>query len=348
MDRAWIWDTGLAAFSSWQGVSQLPARLMGSLHGDPWKVVGISALILLALTGLAAIWLVRAAMKRGQAAVAAARAQAREEADRNLGEVQQRFHKAVSANVNGLLVVDMDGNIIMANPALEHMFGYGEGELLGQQLETLLPERARLQHLAERTVYLREPTARAMGSGRDLRGRRKDGSVFPVEVSLSPFTANGKQYVDAIVADISQRKRIEKMHQKNEARLQLLWETSPNGLLVVDDKGRIQMVNPALERMFGYAPDELRNQLVECLIAEDLRFLHTKNRMHYMQEPRVRPMGAGLNLQGRRKDGSTFPIEVSLASFTEDGQRLAQATVIDMSGWKIHSRIAGAQSSAIT
>ncbi|MGA7181305.1 MAG: hypothetical protein WBX11_17205, partial [Thiobacillaceae bacterium] len=61
------------------------------------------------------------------------------------------------------------------------------------------------------------------------------------------------------------------------------------------------------------------------------------HRMHYVQDPAVRSMGAGLNLQGQRKNGSTFPIEVSLASFTEEGQVYAQATVVDMTGWKFHS-----------
>jgi protein-histidine pros-kinase len=203
-------------------------------------------------------------------------------------------------------------------------------------LETLLPETER-----------RAPVAKAMGTGRDLYGRRKDGSVIPLEISLSPFTDNGKQYVDAIIADISERKRSELLHKKSEIRFQLLWQTSPNGLVVVDDEGRIRMANPTIERMFGYAPGELINQPLECLVPEASRYRHTQHRMHYLHDPSVRSMGAGLDLNGRRKNGSTFPIEVSLASFTEEGQVFAQATVVDMTGWKLHSGLVASQPKSV-
>jgi PAS domain S-box-containing protein len=346
-DGLWTWSTvyplkvedsrGMTDVPYWLVISHLPHNYLAIVRDDAWKTVGMSALVLLVLSGVASVWLALALTGRKQAAVETARAQAKAEAAKHLYEMQERFHLAVKANINGVLVVDTEGHIVMANPALERMFGYDSGDLLGQPLETLVPEPSRLRHIRDREAYTRTPEARAMGTGRDLHGRRKDGSVFPVEISLSPFTDNGKQYVDAIVADISERKQSDLLHRKSEARLQLLWQTSPNGLLVVDAKGRIQMANPTLERMFGYAPGELLNQPVERLVPEDSRYRHTQQRMHYLQEPSVRSMGAGLNLQGQRKNGSTFPIEVSLASFTEEGQVLAQATVVDMTGWKIHA-----------
>ena len=143
----------------------------------------------------------------------------------------------------------------MANPALEGMFGYDKSELIGQPTESLLPETERHQHIEDRAAYMRAPSPKAMGTGRDLHGRRKDGSEFPVEISLSPFTDKGKQYVDAIVADISERARSELLHKKSEIRLQTLWQTSPNGLVIVDAKGRIQMANPALEPCSDTSPE---------------------------------------------------------------------------------------------
>jgi PAS domain S-box-containing protein len=346
-DGLWTWSTvyplkvedsrSMADVPHWLVISHLPHNFLAMVRDDAWKTVSVSTLVLLALSGFASAWLALALTGRKQAAVEAARAQAKAEAAKHVIEMQERFHLAVKANVNGVLVMDMDGRIVMANPALERMFGYDKGELLGQPLETLLPEPGRLLHIRDREAYMRAPVARAMGTGRELHGRRKDGSVFPVEISLSPFTDNGKQYVDAIVADISERKQRELLLEKSEARLQLLWQTSPNGLVVVDAKGRIEMANPTLERMFGYESGELLKQPVECLVPQAIRFSHTQQRMHYVQDPSVRSMGAGLNLQGQRKNGSTFPIEVSLASFTEEGQVFAQATVVDMTGWKFHS-----------
>jgi PAS domain S-box-containing protein len=343
----WTWTTvyplntkdsaGMADIPYWLAVSHLPANFLATLRNNTWTTIGIATFVLLALSALASAWLALALTGRKRAAIEAARAQARAEAAQRLYEAQERYAAAVKANVNGVLVADMEGVITMANPALERMFGYAKGELIGQSLEILLPESERQRHVIDRTAYMRAPAARAMGSGRDLNGRRKDGCEFPVEISLSPFSDQGKQYVDAIVADISERKRNELLRKKNEARLQLLWQTSPNGLLVVDADGRIQMANPALERMFGYESGELLNRPVESLVPEKLRHQHVQHRAHYLDGPSVRPMGAGLNLEGQRRDGSCFPIEVSLASFTEDGKTFAQATVVDMTGWRINS-----------
>jgi PAS domain S-box-containing protein len=344
-DGLWTWSTvyplkvddsrGMARVPYWLVISHLPQNYLAIVRDDAWKAVGISALILLFVSGFGAAWLALALTGRKQAAIQAARAQAKVEAAKHVIQMQERFHLAVKANINGVLMADIEGRIIMANSALERMFCYEHGELLGQPLETLLPEPVRLQHVRDRGAYMHAPDARAMGTGRDLNGRRKDGSVFPVEISLSPFTDNGKQYVDAIVADISARKQSELLHQKSEARLQLLWQTSPNGLVVVDANGRIQMANPTLERMFGYEPGELSDVSVENLVPEARRYRHTEERMHYLRTPSVRSMGPGLKLEGQRKKGSRFPIEVGLASFTEEGQVFVQATVVDMTGWKI-------------
>jgi PAS domain S-box-containing protein len=349
-DGLWTWSTvyplkvgdrrEIPNIPYWLVVSHLPASQLAPVHEAAWKTVSIPTLVLVAISGLLAAWLALALTGRKQAAVEAARAHAREEAAKRVSEARKRFETAVKANVNGVLAVDADGRILMANPALERMFGYDKGELIGRPVETLVPEAESHHHAGKREAYQRAPVARAMGIGRDLHGRRKDGSAFPVEISLSPFTENGKQYVDALVADISERKQTEVLLRKKEARLELLWQTNPNGLLVVDAEGRIQMANPALERMFGYAPGELLNRAVESLVPEPIIERHGEFRMQYLRNPSTRAMGAGLDLRGRRRDGSTFPIEVSLATFTEDSQVFVQATIVDMTGWRIGKSLA--------
>jgi PAS domain S-box-containing protein len=343
-DGLWTWSTvyplkveesrDIEDVPYWLVISHLPDNQLVLVRERAWQTVGVMTLILLAVFGLLATWLALALTGRTRAKVEAARAHATAEAAKRLYEAQERFNMAVKANINGVLVGDREGRIVMANPALERMFGYGKGELIGQPLETLLPEPERSRHVKDREAYMRTPVARAMGTGRDLQGRRRDGSVFPVEISLSPFTADGKQFVDAVVADISERKHNELRLKKSEARLQMLVQTNPNGLLVVNAEGRIQMVNPALERMFGYSPGELIDQPVECLVPDASQGGHMELRTQFQQNPSTRPMGAGLDLHGRRKDGSTFPIEVSLASFTEDNRVFVQATVIEMTGSK--------------
>jgi PAS domain S-box-containing protein len=171
-----------------------------------------------------------------------------------------------------------------------------------------------------------------MSFGRELNGHRKDGSEFPVEISLTPFSENGEHFVDAFVADLSQHKRIDALQRQSEAHLTLLMQTNPNGLLVLDETGRIKMTNHALDTMFGYTAGELLDQPVETLVLVASRSDYIRLHEEYLEHPVIRTMGAGLDLSGCRKNGGTFSIEVSLASFEEDGRKIVQATVVDHSG----------------
>lgn len=109
----------------------------------------------------------------------------------------------------GLIVVDSDGRILLHNPRLNAMFGFSEGELIGSMVETLLPDAVRGKHAAHRDAYHKRPVQRSMGIGMDLWARRKDGSVFPVEVSLNHFTVEGQRYVMGLITDITLRHQAE-------------------------------------------------------------------------------------------------------------------------------------------
>jgi len=337
----WTWSTvyplkdidsrDIVDIPNWLVVSHLPVSQMAQIRQGAWQSVGINTLILLALFGLLAAWLVRAISSRTRARVETAEALVKAAEANRLAAAQNRFRLVVEANTNGLLVVDRTGRIVLSNPALERMFGYGAGEMLGQPLSLLLPENVKAGHGDKFTQFMDAPLARPMGSGRELYGRRKDGSEFPVEISLSPFTEDGENYVDAFVADISRRKQIEALQRQTETRLRLLLETNPNGLLLVDDAGRIQMTNPALDRMFGYAPGELLDMPLEILVPADIQMNHVKLRAQYLEHPVIRTMGAGRVLHGRHKNAGNFPIQVSLASFEESGRTFVQATVVDLS-----------------
>ncbi|MBK8500420.1 MAG: PAS domain S-box protein [Flavobacteriales bacterium] len=109
----------------------------------------------------------------------------------------------------GLVVVDPGGIILMNNPRLGEMFGYAPDDLVGERIEILLPQSARSRHVQHRTAYDRKPVQRSMGIGMDLWGQRKDGSVFPVEVSLNHFSVDGQRFVMGLVTDITLRRKAE-------------------------------------------------------------------------------------------------------------------------------------------
>ena len=129
----------------------------------------------------------------------------REVAERERAE--ERFRRAVDASPNAMLVTDARGGIVLVNDAVQGIFGYDPGELIGAPIETLVPERFRAQHPSHRALFLREPTMRRMGAGRDLYGLRKDGSEVPVEIGLSPIRTDEGSLVLSAVIDITERKQ---------------------------------------------------------------------------------------------------------------------------------------------
>jgi PAS domain S-box-containing protein len=120
----------------------------------------------------------------------------------------QDFEAVFEASPDGILIVDSLGVIRAMNPLAESLFGFSREELVGQPVEVLVPDRVRPYHAGHREAYAAEPKARPMGIGMELSARRRDGSEFPVEISLSPWSSGGEPLVIATVRDVTQRKRL--------------------------------------------------------------------------------------------------------------------------------------------
>jgi len=247
-------------------------------------------------------------------------------------EVSQ--YAVLDASPNAVVAIDEQGRIAYVNPQVESTFGYAEGELLGELVEVLLPARVGERHISHRNGFLSNPVARPMGIGIDLAGRRKDGTEFPVEISLSPLkTADGVRAFATIV-DISARKAAESQLAESERRFRAVLEASPNAVLAIDEQGRIIYVNPQVETTFGYDHGEVIGKLVEDLLPARVGERHVGHRNAFIAHPVARPMGIGLDLAGRRKDGTEFPVEISLSPVeTADGMQ-AFATIVDISARK--------------
>jgi PAS domain S-box-containing protein len=234
-----------------------------------------------------------------------------------------RFAGLLEAAPDAMVCVDADGRIALVNAQTERLFGYDRDEMVGQPVEMLVPDAVREVHTGDRARYVADPAPRPMGARPELAGRRRDGSTFPAEISLSAMDTDEGMLVTAAVRDITDRKRA-------EARFAGLLEAAPDAMVCVDAGGRIALVNAQTERLFGYGRDELIGQPVEVLVPDQVRDLHSGHRAGYMADPRPRPMGAGLQLAGRRRDGSTFPAEVSLSALGTDEGLLVTAVVRDV------------------
>ncbi len=133
---------------------------------------------------------------------------------------ETRFQLVVQSAPSGLLIIDPAGTITLANHRAEAMLGYTDGELVGQRIERLLPERARAQHHAHRAAFVEAPVARAMGGGRDLTACRKDGTELPVEIGLQPLQTTEGLLILASVVDITERKRRDDELRRSNADLE--------------------------------------------------------------------------------------------------------------------------------
>ena len=229
----------------------------------------------------------------------------------------------LNASADATIITDKDGIITVVNQAAEQLFGYSKDEMLGETVEMLIPREQRDRHVQLRSSYKKAPRARPMVSGLEIYGRRKDGSTFRAEVALNPIGTDDGLIVTSTIRPVSPV-------NDSDAYFRNLLESAPDAMIIIDEQGKIAVVNAQTESMFGYSREELLGQTIELLLPDRLRAQHVSHRKDYARTPKLRPMGIGKDLLAKRSDGSEFPVEISLSPVTTGGGRFVSSVIRDV------------------
>ncbi len=255
----------------------------------------------------------------------------RKEAEKKVAQMEGRYRGLLEAAPDAMVVVNQAGEMVLLNVQAEKQFGYRRDELVGQKVTNIIPEGFAERLIADGTRTAAEALAQQIGTGIELIGRRKDKSEFPIELMLSPLESAEGILVTAAIRDISVRKEAEKRVVQMEGRYRGLLEAAPDAMVVVNQAGEMVLLNVQAEKQFGYRRDELVGQKVKNIIPEGFAERLIADGTRTAAEALAQQIGTGIELIGRRKDKSEFPIELMLSPLESAEGILVTAAIRDIS-----------------
>ncbi len=243
---------------------------------------------------------------------------------------ENRLRAVVDTAVDGVILIDTFGTILMFNPACELLFGYLASEVVGGNVEVLMPSPLHEEHHRHPGDHQETGERKIIGIRREVAGRRKNGSTFPMDLSVGESRQEDETVFVGIIHDLTERHRQERTLRESAARLNAVVETAVDGVILIDARGLVSVFNPACERLFGYAADEVIGKNVKMLMPSPFDEGHDGYLWNFRNTGERKIVGIGRDIVGSRKDGSTFPMDLSLGEAKQDGESIFVGIIHDL------------------
>ena len=241
----------------------------------------------------------------------------------------------VETAVDGVILIDAQGCVLMFNPACEKLFQYSADEVIGQNVKVLMPALYRDAHDGYLTNYHSTGERKIIGIGREVLGRRRDGSTFPMHLSVGETKQDeGSSIFVGILHDLTERERVEAILRESAAQLRTVVDIAVDGVILIDADGRILKFNQACEKLFKYQAAEVIGQNVRMLMPEPYRSGHDGYIRNFVDTGEKKIIGIGREVIGRRKDGSTFPMDLSVGEAKQDESSIFVGVIHDLTDRK--------------
>jgi PAS domain S-box-containing protein len=249
----------------------------------------------------------------------------------DLRDSNARLRSIIDSAVDGIIVIDGHGRIEAFNPGAERLFGYPAPEVMGRNVKMLMPSPYHDEHDGYLDQYLHTGLARIIGTGREVSGRRRDGSTFPLHLSVGEMSIKGERKFTGMLHDLTKRAQLEDELRSSEARWRSVIDSAVDGIVVIDAHGRIEAFNPAAVRLFGYEEHEVVGRNVNMLMPSPYHEEHDTYLARHLATGVQKIIGTGREVMGLRRDGTTFPLHLSVGKMTGGGEPRFTGILHDLS-----------------
>jgi PAS domain S-box-containing protein len=254
----------------------------------------------------------------------------RKQLEEALHDSMGKITAIVNTAVDGIITIDERGKVETFNAAAEQIFGYRAEDVIGRNINILMPEPYHSEHDGYLGAYLETGHAKIIGYGREVEGLRKDGSRFPMELAVSGMSVGGRRMFTGIVRDITERKQLEEALHDSMGKITAIVNTAVDGIITIDEHGKVETFNAAAEQIFGYRAEDVIGHNINILMPEPYHGEHDGYLGAYLETGHAKIIGYGREVEGLHKDGNRFPMELAVSGMSVGGRRMFTGIVRDI------------------